>query len=272
MAHFATDRGFVAEQYSDADKLRIRRETHQRYSESTDTHVADVLNALGLHAGQRLLDVGCGDGGWHPRIVERGVSVVGADLMAGMLREARTAGAHLAPRPSLVQADAQALPCASQLFDRVLCSGVLYHVPDCEQALREMRRVLCPGGRAVIWSNGAYAMRRIYEVHGEAARQLGYEPLPIVPGHFTMDDLPLVQSVFPSAERRVREGALVFPTVEPALRFYATNRIDAIRDRPADGSHRARLLPLVREQIEMIIAAEGVFRVPKSTGWFVANV
>ncbi len=43
MIHFATERGFVAEQYSDADKLRIRTETHQRYSEGTETFVDDVL-------------------------------------------------------------------------------------------------------------------------------------------------------------------------------------------------------------------------------------
>jgi len=272
VAHFATERRFVAEQYSDAAKLRIRTQTHERFSEGTETFVSDVLNALGLASGQSLLDVGCGDGSWHPRVVAHGVSIVGVDLMAGMLREASGRGAQLLPRPTLAQADAQALPFANNHFDHVLCCGVLYHVPDREHALREMRRVLRPGGRAVISTNGADAMRRIYQLHGNAARQLGYEPLPLVAGHFTMDDLPLVRSVFPAAERHVLEGALAFPTAEPALRFYATSRIDAIQDRPADGSHRARLLPLVRDQIAAIIAAEGVFRVPKSVGWFVADV
>jgi hypothetical protein len=67
-------------------------------------------------------------------------------------------------------------------------------------------------------------------------------------------------------------GALVFPTAQPALRFYATGRIDGIEDRPRDNSHRAELLPLVRARIEAIIEREGSFRVPKSVGWFVADV
>jgi quercetin dioxygenase-like cupin family protein len=80
------------------------------------------------------------------------------------------------------QADAQALSFQSASVDRMLCVGVLYHVLGCERALREMRRVLRDGGRAVISTNGAYAMRRIAELHAEAAREHGHEPLPIAPG------------------------------------------------------------------------------------------
>lgn len=103
--------------------------------------------------------------------------VVSLDLMAGMLREARTARGHLASRPRLVQADAQALPLTGHRFDRVFCCGVLYHVPNCGQALREMRRVLRPGGRAAIATNGAYAIGRIY---GRAEQQpsVSHTPTP----------------------------------------------------------------------------------------------
>jgi hypothetical protein len=114
-------------------------------------------------------------------------------------------------------------------------------------------------------------MRRIHELHTSAARELGYDPMPITSGHFTMDDLPLVQRVFPLAERHILEGALVFETAEPALSFYASNRIDAVRDAPLDASHRPRLLPAMRERIEAIIEREGSFTVPKSVGYFVAT-
>jgi len=56
------------------------------------------------------------------------------------------------------------------------------------------------------------------------------------------------------------------------LRFYATNRIDLIEDRPLDGSHRPALLAAVGRRIEAIIAREGVFRVPKTFGYFVADL
>src|SRR2546429_7856256 len=63
----------------------------------------------------------------------------------------------------------------------------------------------------------------------------------------------------------------VLPAPLSALRFYASNRIDALRDLPIDGSHRPRLLTVMRERIEAIIRREGAFTVPKSVGYFVAT-
>jgi SAM-dependent methyltransferase len=273
MQHLGTDRAFVQEQYSDAEKLRIRIETHERYSHGETEHIVEAcVAALDLSAGLRVLDVGCGAGTWHARLTAAGAVVVGVDLMAGMLREAHGVDSGLNPRPTLVQADAAMLPFASGSFERVLCAGVLYHVREREEALLEIRRMLRPGGRAVISTNGAYAMRRIYELHAEAAAELGYAPLPITAGHFSMDDVALMQQVFPVVERHVLDGALVFTTAEPALRFYATNRIEALHDRPVDGSHRARLLPVMRERIEAIIEREGEFVVPKSVGFFTCTL
>jgi hypothetical protein len=135
-----------------------------------------------------------------------------------------------------------------------------------------MRRVARPGGRVVISTNGPDAMRRIYEIHREAALELGYTPLPFSGSAFNLGYLPDVLAVFPSAERYVQESALVFPETEPALRFYATNRIDMIEGWSGDTRHRARLLPLGRSKIEAIIEREGCFRVPKSFGYFVVDV
>ncbi|MDT5118514.1 MAG: hypothetical protein QOE30_4253 [Mycobacterium sp.] len=52
-----------------------------------------------------------------------------------------------------------------------------------------------------------------------------------------------IRRVFPSVERHVIDSALVFADAEAAVRFYATNRIDLIQDRPEDGSHRAAAAP-----------------------------
>jgi ubiquinone/menaquinone biosynthesis C-methylase UbiE len=197
----STGREFVIDQYSNADRLRIRIDTHRRYSQGTEGLVDGILADLKLHRGLRLLDVGCGAGDWHGALTNQGVTVVGMDMMSGMLAEARSMGLALRPPPMLVQGDAQSLPLRSSTFDGALCAGVLYHVPDCQQALQEMRRVLLPGGRVVISTNGPDSMARLYEVHAEAATELGYTPVRVSGerGHFTMNDLPLVRSVFPSA-------------------------------------------------------------------------
>jgi hypothetical protein len=111
-------------------------------------------------------------------------------------------------------------------------------------------------------------MQRIVDVHRDAALQLGYAPLENRGATFHTDHLQEVRQVLPSVTRHLIHSALVFTDAEPAVRSYATNRIDLIEDRPADGSHRARLLPAVRARIEAIIRTEGAFRVPKTWGFF----
>lgn len=250
-----TDSTYLDYQYGDSEKLRIRIETHSRYTEGEDDHLAVELDQIAPRPGLLALDIGCGPGRLAGTMREHGVEYVGLDASAGLLREARvkTGG-------RLIHGDAQALPIADARFDRVLAMNALYHMSNWQQALLEMRRVVRPGGRVVISTNGADAMKRIYDIHREAALELGYTPLPFGGSPFNLGHLPEVRAVFPTVERHVRDLALTFPEAEPALRFYATNRIDMIEGWAQRTDHRARLLPLVRAKIEAIIQREGCFR------------
>jgi ubiquinone/menaquinone biosynthesis C-methylase UbiE len=259
-------------QYSTSNNLRIRADTHRLYSEHSDPLREEVVGHLALEPDLAVLDLGCGPGGYHPAISSAGATVVGIDRSHGMLREARARAVSDGYQVGVAQADAQALPFADGLFDRVLAAHMLYHVPDREQALREMRRVLRTGGRVVLVTNGARFLGRLEQLHLDAAASLGYTPTAGDASRFTLEDLELVRSVFPSAERYVLDNALLFQDAEPALRYYASGLVERIRDRPVDGSHRERLLPLVRAGIEAIIASEGSFRDPKPTGCFVAHI
>jgi ubiquinone/menaquinone biosynthesis C-methylase UbiE len=219
-----------------------------------------------------VLDVGCGPGAFHRRLAEAGARIVGLDRSPGMVSEVRQQADRSALPVLGVHADAQALPIADASCDRVIAIHVLFHVPDRELALREIRRVLRPGGRAVLATNAADSMARLTEIHEAAARSLGYTPSP--PGYerFSLEHLDLVRAVFPGAQRLVYSDAFVFPDVPAVLRYYASGKVDNIEERPADGSHRKKLLPLVADRIEATIAREGVFRVPKAAGCFVAEV
>ena len=86
---------------------------------------------------------------------------------------------------------------------------------------------------------------------------------------FTLDDLELVQSVFPDARVHRLENAFAFPSAEAALRYYASGKVDLIHDPAPDDSHRIPLLRQVEQRLRRIIAREGSFRVNKTTGCFV---
>src|SRR4051812_9708972 len=80
----------LAYQYRDADKLRIRQETHQLYSEQPDDTVGFVLSHLAPAPGELVADVGGGNGRYHPALTTAwGARVIEVDAFAGMAAEAR---------------------------------------------------------------------------------------------------------------------------------------------------------------------------------------
>jgi ubiquinone/menaquinone biosynthesis C-methylase UbiE len=109
---------------------------------------------LPLAPGQRVLDLGCGEG---RHVIAAcaldGVDAVGVDLSLKDLTTARqrmqefdARGGPDAPLFALLAGDALRLPFADASFDAVICSEVLEHIPDYRAALQEIQRVLKPGG------------------------------------------------------------------------------------------------------------------------------
>ena len=114
------------------------------------------LERLGLRPGEWLLDAGCGGGRHCFGAVERGANVVGLDLDPEGLRLARAGlqkanetGGHK-PRGGVVRGDVFALPFPSRAFDRIICSEVMEHVHGYAAVLRELTRVLRPGGTIAV--------------------------------------------------------------------------------------------------------------------------
>ena len=112
----------------------------------------DLIGVAGLQPGQRVLDVACGTGVVTRLAAERvgaaGV-VAGLDVNPGMLTVARS---QTPPGMSIEwhQANADSMPLSDEAFDVVLCQMGLQFISSKLTALREMRRVLKPAGRALV--------------------------------------------------------------------------------------------------------------------------
>ncbi len=109
---------------------------------------------LGDVSGKRVLEVGCGSAPCARWLRSEGAQVVAFDLSAGMLAHARNAAGRTGIEVPLVQADVCELPFADHSFDSA-CSafGAIPFVADSAGAMREVARVLRPGGRWVFSIN-----------------------------------------------------------------------------------------------------------------------
>lgn len=105
---------------------------------------------LGPVAGKRVLEVGCGAAAGSRWLARQGAAPVAVDLSAGMLRHARAAADRCGVHVPLVQADALALPFRDECFDVAFTAfGAVPFVADSAALMREVARVLRPGGRWV---------------------------------------------------------------------------------------------------------------------------
>jgi trans-aconitate methyltransferase len=140
---------------------------------------AGVLEWLNPQPGERILDLGCGDGQLTTRILASGATVIGADADVRMVAAARARGidAH--------QAAAELLPFADGAFDAVFSNAALHWVRDQDAMMDQVHRMLKPGGRFVAEMGGHgniaaihVALKAVLDRHGFGDRENGVNYYP----------------------------------------------------------------------------------------------
>jgi len=128
--------------------------------EEMERHHASIteqtLGRMALRRGERVLELGCG-AGWATRLLARAVAgegghAVGLDISDEMIARAREASQEL-DNVMFVHASAEEIPWRDGYFDKVLSVESFYYYPDQEAVLRELLRVIAPGGRLFVLIN-----------------------------------------------------------------------------------------------------------------------
>ncbi|MBD0325600.1 MAG: class I SAM-dependent methyltransferase [Pyrinomonadaceae bacterium] len=152
-----------------------RVEEHRYEKEWHIPAAADFEAARGL----RVLEIGCGLGTDGAQFAKAGAIYTGVDLTEAAVDLARRRFELFSLPGTFRTADAENLDFADESFDLVYSHGVLHHTPDTERAVREVHRVLRPGGRAVVmlYHRNSYNYRvniRLFRRAG--AHLLRFEP------------------------------------------------------------------------------------------------
>jgi SAM-dependent methyltransferase len=155
--------------YADATLLRAR----QRLYDHAEPRCNLYRWAIGLaswRGDETVLDVGCGNGRYLQEIagLVRGARLVALDLSPGMTKDLAAAWPPGLPSPSVVVADAQRLPVEAASADVVLAMHVLYHVPDIDRAVAELRRAVKDSGTVLVATKGDRHLPAIRQVVSDA--------------------------------------------------------------------------------------------------------
>ena len=145
----------VQAQYKTAQNLNIRISIHAKYSTNKQGLGNWIFSHYDLPAGTEILELGCGTGSiWKHRLpaAENGVRLFLTDFSEGMLSSAREL---LGEQPNLSYAvvNIQDIPYESGRFSRVIANNMLYHIPDLDRGLSEVKRVLADDGIFLMYND-----------------------------------------------------------------------------------------------------------------------
>lgn len=109
----------------------------------------DVME-FARHAGKKVVEIGGGMGTDLAQFAKHGAIVTDYDLSSGHLEHAKKNFALRGLKGEFVHGDAEQMPFADNTFDIVYSNGVIHHTPNTQAVVGEIRRILKPGGRAII--------------------------------------------------------------------------------------------------------------------------
>lgn len=265
----------IREQYRSSNNLNARMQLHERFSTNPqgwfNWYLDQLTQTVNLPAGSRILELGCGSAGLWRAVLDRtpaGWHAVLTDFSQGMAAETQR---MLAPagRPfAFASADAQTIPFPDASFDVVLANHMLYHVPDKPRAIREIRRVLRPGGWLFAATNGERHMTDLDKLVARLSAELNSAIS--APGlwakSFTLENAPeQLALAFAHVETRRYVDSLNVNEAQPLV-DYVLSMIANMRHPLSDGEVQA-----FKEKVEREIQEKGAIVIGKDSGVLIAH-
>ena len=184
----------------DLEKAALRGEPSYVWRAGQERRLNMIRHAAGERVNGRVLENGCGVGMYVEKLSALGGTVIGLEYDRERATEARTRSPHI------LNAAGESVPLPSGTFDLILSHEVIEHVQDDRAAIREMARVLRPGGRIVLFCpNRGYP----FETHGIYWR-----------GRYKFGNIPLVNYL----PRRWRDR------LAPHVRVYSRRDLEKLFD------------------------------------------
>lgn len=248
LIHLTNMESSLKSQYENSTNISARINLHRLYSTNCKGWFPWVYEQCEIAENMRILELGCGNGAlWRENYecIPEQVQIVLSDISEGMLRDTRRELGQLEEQQkdtghgsfAFQVFDCHAIPFENDSFDCIIANHVLFYCKNIEQVLKEVKRVLKPGGRFICSSYGAMHMKEITELVKE------FNPLITLSAdklyeHFGMENgEDILKPYFGSVEKRIYEDALNVDKAEPLIEYILSchgNQNQYILDRYRD--------------------------------------
>lgn len=257
------------------DDLATRIDIHTKYGgRDIDQWMLDLLK---LQPGSQILDVACGAGKQcisYYKYLKGQADITGGDVSADLLSQARQESEKISAKMKFQELDFnKTFPFPDNQFDLVSCCFAIYYALDVPFTIREMYRVLKPGGRLFTTGPMPENKQLFYDIIREATNN---KPIPPMPGssRYKSEFLSTIQAVFPQVEVHIFENPLTFESVDP---FVAYTRASLSEDRKLwssffkDKKEFEEIMSAIQKAAEKRLNRDGKLVMTKVVGGFLAT-
>jgi SAM-dependent methyltransferase len=249
-------------QYKDASNLSARALLHHQFSTNKYGWQRWLFDHIECPPNARLIDFGAGPG-WlwaeNQNRIAAGWEITLSDFSSGMIAESQhnLAGSSHPFKFEII--DVQSIPYADATFDVVFANHMLYHVPDLNKALTELRRILKPTGKLYTATNGERHLRELHELQARFDSNINYWEGFSAARSFELDNgAQLLSSFFPAVKIDRYEDALIVTEAEPLVGYILSgkSKTEIVGDK----------LTALRHFIQQEIEAHGAIYITKDSG------
>src|SRR5688572_656964 len=262
MSKFTDQQYLKTEQYRDSSNLDARAAIHMRFSTNQQGWFNWFFDhLLKLPEDVKILELGCGPAYLWKECSSRipaGWKITLSDLSPGMLDAAWRNLVVTGRAFKFEEIDAQSIPYMDETFDAVIANFMLYHIPDRQKAISEIKRVLKPGGYLFAATVGENHLKKIMEWIRYAS--IGNKADTFAQSFTLENGLEQLTTFFPNTQLIRDSDSLRVTEVEPLIAYICSSiRVSEVSEEK---------LEQVRSDLENELVTKGEILITKDSGLF----
>ena len=209
-------------QYQNATNISSRINLHSLYSQNKQGWFPWIFQQCHIRPGLRILELGCGDGTlWTDNLslIPEDISITLSDISSGMLRDARRAIGSSDTRFAFRAFDCKKIPYKDESFDLVIANHVLFYCDDIPAVLKEIRRVLSPGGHFLCSAYGKAHMQEVSQLVEDFDDRIVLSADKLYERFGRENGQKILEPFFPDAKWHSYEDFLLVQDAEPLISY-----------------------------------------------------
>ena len=209
-------------QYQNATNISSRINLHSLYSQNKQGWFPWIFQQCHIRPGLRILELGCGDGTlWTDNLslIPEDISITLSDISSGMLRDARRAIGSSDTRFAFRAFDCKKIPYKDESFDLVIANHVLFYCDDIPAVLKEIRRVLSPGGHFLCSAYGKAHMQEVSQLVEDFDDRIVLSADKLYERFGRENGQKILEPFFPDAKWHSYEDFLLIQDAEPLISY-----------------------------------------------------